>query len=130
MKNYIDGLFYTFYWRNRLYRESAISVVCAIVLIGGLATLDIGAIIILSSILFHDSIVNELLTNLSLALLLMPQLLFPCYYLWNRRYRRIRRKHCLYKNSKVRWCANWYFIISVFFFGSAYIFMVIDACWL
>lgn len=99
MKNYFDGLFYTYYWRCRLKEDKGTAVSTAICNISGIILVLLVSSWLLVERFFQKLFLCKLLSNNIVYLLFMPIVFVSFYFLWNKRYKRIIRQHNLYKNS-------------------------------
>lgn len=100
---YIDGIFYTYYWRNHVSKDASESFINAY----GIITAMFYPIV--AFILFLITPLNELFfEKYAIYIIFSPMLFFGAYFLYKKRYKKIIRQHRLYKNRKFRIISNLY----------------------
>ena len=103
---YIDGIFYTYYWRNHVSKDASESFINAYGIISGMSSS------VMAFLLFLITPLNkEFCNEYSMPIIFSPMLFWGIYFLYKRRYKKIIRQHRLYKNRKFKIISNLYPVV-------------------
>lgn len=115
MMKYIDGIYYILYWRQHGSKYSNFNDAGPVTLMGMVLGLVVFALVGILSIYIPGMYNYVLSSNLLFPLLFMPMLFLSIYFKYNKRKRKIIRKHKLYKNCKYKLITYLLFLPGAFF---------------
>lgn len=113
MKNYFDGIFYTFYWRCRLKEDKGSAIFATICNISGILLALLASLWLLIERFFQNSALCIFVSNNIIYLLFLPLIFVSLYFFWKKRYKKIIRRHSLYKNSFYNMISIAFIIVSM-----------------